>query len=60
MNIRQKYRNFLRKLVDIKYLQKFKNAVVLGENIINGYYIVIFEDGFSEEEIIKCFTLEDI
>lgn len=53
MNIRQKYRNFLRKLVDTKYLQNYKNAVVLGENIINGYYIVIFEEEICEWEDIE-------
>ncbi len=53
MSIRQKYRNFLRKLIDTKYLQRFKNVTVLGERLINGYYIVIFEEEICEWEDIE-------
>ena len=54
MGIREKYRNFLRQLVDRKYLEKFKNVTVLGENLLNGYYIVIFETDIDLKEIFKC------
>ena len=30
-------------MVDEKYLQTWKNVKVLGENFLNGFYIVIFE-----------------
>lgn len=42
-NLKAKYQTFLREYVDKKWLQQFKNAVVLGERLIAGYYIVIFE-----------------
>ena len=51
MNIKQKYRNFLRQLVDKKYLENYKNVTVIGENLINGYYIVIFETEIDLKEI---------
>ena len=54
MGIREKYRNFLRQLVDRKYLEKFQNVTVLGENLLNGYYIVIFETDIDLKEIFKC------
>lgn len=53
MNIRQKYRNFLRQLINKKYLNKFKSVKVLGENLINGFYFVVIE-------VIEQETLEDI
>ena len=42
MNIKEKYRNFLRKLIDEKYLQKHKYAMVLAENNISEYYFVVY------------------
>lgn len=53
MNIRQKYRNFLRQLINKKYLNNFKSVKVLGENLINGFYFVVIE-------VIEQETLEDI
>ncbi len=43
MNLIKLYQNFLRLHVDKKWLQNYKNAVVLGERFIGNYYIVIFE-----------------
>lgn len=43
MSIRQKYRNFLRQFINEKYLNRFKAAKVLGENLVNGQYFVIIE-----------------
>ena len=43
MSIRQKYRNFLRQLINEKYLNKFKTVSVLAENLINGYYFMVIE-----------------
>ena len=53
MNIRQKYRNFLRQLINKKYLNNFKSLKVLGESLINGFYFVVIE-------VIEQETLEDI
>lgn len=43
MSIRQKYRKFLRQLINEKYLNKFKTVKVLGENLVNGQYFVVIE-----------------
>lgn len=51
MSIRQKYRNFLRQLINEKYLNKFKAVKVLGENLIKGQYFVIIE--VIEQEILE-------
>ncbi len=50
--IREKYQNFLRQFVDKKYLQKYEIVTVLGDKILNGYYIVIFE---VQEDFTKIF-----
>ena len=48
MNLRQNYHQFMRQLVDKKWLSKYENAVVLGERFIGKYYIVIFESESEE------------
>ena len=53
MILKQKYRNFLRQLINKKYLNNFKSVKVLGENLINGFY-------FEVIEVIEQETLEDI
>ena len=42
-NLKTKYQTFLREYVDKNLLQNFSDAVVLGERLLSGYYIVIFE-----------------
>lgn len=51
MSIRQKYRNFLRQLINEKYLNKFKTVKVLGENLVNGLYFVVIE--VTEQEKLE-------
>lgn len=53
MSIRQKYRKFLRQLINEKYLNKFRTVKVLGENLVNGQYFIVIE-------VVKQETLEDI
>lgn len=55
MSIRQKYRNFLRQLVNAKYLNKFKSVKVLGENLINGQYFVVIEV-IEQEKLEEIFN----
>lgn len=43
INLKRIYQIFMRKYVDKKYLQKHPKVKVLGENFLDGYYIVIFE-----------------
>lgn len=55
MSIRQKYRNFLRQLINEKYLNNFKAVNVLAENLVNGYYFMVIEVAEQEklEEIFN-------
>lgn len=43
MNLKHLYKFFLRETITKKYLDKYKNPMVLGESFINKHYIVIFE-----------------
>lgn len=39
----KKYIDFLRQLVDTKYMIAIDNITVLADSLLNGYYVVIFE-----------------
>lgn len=43
MDFNTNYRDFLREYIDKKYLQQYNNLIVLAENFVDNYYVVLFE-----------------
>lgn len=53
------YRFFLRAYVENNYISKYKNALILGENFLGSYYVVIFEN-FEVLEVKRFLLIENI
>ena len=53
------YRFFLRAYVENNYISKYKNALILGENFLGSYYVVIFEN-FEVLKVKRFLLIENI
>ena len=53
------YRLFLRAYVENNYISKYKNALILGENFLGSYYVVIFEN-FEVLKVKRFLLIENI